>query len=164
MLLLGSLISKAPNQSPRAAHSREPLSARSAFCAVPVVGMRGGAAACGAAAGLAGTVAPKHLAQGVGRLCYVRAAVAAPGCGSGARRRVLGRRRCRAGWRHGTGAPLQRRTFFMRYVKAVCCCARPVVEGAQARLRPVPLLGSLAGKAAEILFGITQYYTYTSAS
>lgn len=45
-----------------------------------------------------------------------------------------------------------------------CCCARPVVEGAQARLRPVPLLGSLAGKAAEILFGVTQYYTYTSAS
>lgn len=38
------------------------------------------------------------------------------------------------------------------------------MEGAQARLRPVPLLGSLADKAAEILFGVTQYYTYTSAS
>jgi hypothetical protein len=42
--------------------------------------------------------------------------------------------------------------------------ARPAVETAQAWLRPVPLLGSLAGKAAEILCGITQYYTYTSAS
>ena len=41
---------------------------------------------------------------------------------------------------------------------------RPAVETAQVWLRPVPLLGSLAGKAAEILYGITNYYTYTSAS
>jgi len=38
------------------------------------------------------------------------------------------------------------------------------VETAQVWLRPVPLLGSLAGKATEILYGITNYYTYTSAS
>ncbi|KAK9820963.1 hypothetical protein WJX81_000511 [Elliptochloris bilobata] len=50
-----------------------------------------------------------------------------------------------------------RSPFFNRYT-------RPAVEGAQARLRLVPLLGSLVGKAAEILFGVTQYYTYTSAS
>ncbi len=41
---------------------------------------------------------------------------------------------------------------------------RPAVETAQVWLRPVPLLGSLAGKATEILYGITNYYTYTSAS
>ena len=34
----------------------------------------------------------------------------------------------------------------------------------QAALKPVPGVGMLSDKAAEILFGIQQYYTYTSAS
>ena len=34
----------------------------------------------------------------------------------------------------------------------------------QAVLKPVPVVGMLSDKAAEILCGIQQYYTYTSAS
>ncbi len=41
---------------------------------------------------------------------------------------------------------------------------RGVVDLSLSVLRPVPLVGSLAEKAREILYGIQQYYTYTSAS
>lgn len=41
---------------------------------------------------------------------------------------------------------------------------RGIVDTALNVLRPVPLIGSLAEKAGEILYGIQQYYTYTSAS
>ena len=41
---------------------------------------------------------------------------------------------------------------------------RGVVESTLSLVRPVPLIGALAEKAGEILFGIQQYYTYTSAS
>lgn len=41
---------------------------------------------------------------------------------------------------------------------------RNVVEGFERRLRPLPLVGWAVSKGAEILNGIQQYYTYTSAS
>ena len=41
---------------------------------------------------------------------------------------------------------------------------RGVADTALGLLQPIPLVGLLAGKASEILFGIQQYYTYTSAS
>ena len=41
---------------------------------------------------------------------------------------------------------------------------RGVVDTSLSILRPVPLIGALADKAGEILYGIQQYYTYTSAS
>ena len=41
---------------------------------------------------------------------------------------------------------------------------RGVVNTSLRVLRPVPLIGVLADKAGEILYGVQQYYTYTSAS
>ena len=41
---------------------------------------------------------------------------------------------------------------------------RPPVERLHGSLQRVPLLGTLSNKAIEILFGIQEYYTYTSAS
>ncbi|KAL0024326.1 hypothetical protein WJX79_009218 [Trebouxia sp. C0005] len=52
---------------------------------------------------------------------------------------------------------LIRSPFFDQYTKGV-------VDLSLSVLRPVPLVGSLAEKAREILYGIQQYYTYTSAS
>lgn len=52
---------------------------------------------------------------------------------------------------------LIRSPFFDHYTKGV-------VDLSLSVLRPVPLVGSLAEKAREILYGIQQYYTYTSAS
>lgn len=52
---------------------------------------------------------------------------------------------------------LIRSPFFDQYTKGV-------VDTALSVLRPVPLFGTLAEKAGEILYGIQQYYTYTSAS
>ena len=45
---------------------------------------------------------------------------------------------------------------------SVCC--RPPVERLHGSLQRLPLLGTLSNKAIEILFGIQEYYTYTSAS
>lgn len=42
-------------------------------------------------------------------------------------------------------------------------CRKGIRLGQRA-LRPVPIAGSLADKAAEIIHGIQQYYTYTNAS
>lgn len=41
---------------------------------------------------------------------------------------------------------------------------RGIVDSILKILRPVPLFGVLFDKAGEILYGIQQYYTYTSAS
>lgn len=50
------------------------------------------------------------------------------------------------------------------YATSVACICRGVANTALTLLQPIPLVGLLAGKAGEILFGIQQYYTYTSAS
>ncbi|KAK9812655.1 hypothetical protein WJX72_001406 [[Myrmecia] bisecta] len=52
---------------------------------------------------------------------------------------------------------LLRSPFFERYT-------RRGVSTVQRIAHPIPLLGTLASKAVEILFGIQQYYTYTGAS
>ncbi|KAL3158298.1 hypothetical protein ABBQ38_010542 [Trebouxia sp. C0009 RCD-2024] len=61
----------------------------------------------------------------------------------------------------------RRKLLIMYYLIRSPCFdqyTKGLVDASLSIMRPVPLFGALANKAGEILYGIQQYYTYTSAS